>query len=152
MKPPTITRLYWGLTILFCLMMFADGIAGLLLEKTGQAYMRQLGYPVYIMTITGAAKALGALALLQPKYRTLKEWAFAGFAIDFIGAAASTAFAGMGLFGMVPALVMLVVLFGLRYLWQRQLAIAAGGAAIPPFISAGYGALAMEPHCAVADV
>lgn len=125
MKPRTITRLHWGLTVLFCLMMLADGIAGLMLEKTGQEAMRQLGYPLYIMTITGAAKILGALALLQPRYRTLKEWAFAGFTIDFVGAAASTAFAGMGLAGMVPALVMQVVLFGLYYLWKRHLAVGA---------------------------
>ena len=124
MKPRTITRLYWGLTILFGLLMLFDGVAGLLLEKTGQEALRQLGYPVYVMTITGAAKVLGALALLQSKYRTLKEWAFAGFAIDFIGAAASVALAGMGLPGTAPALVMLAVLFGLYYLWKQHLAYA----------------------------
>ncbi|WP_210516657.1 DoxX family protein [Hymenobacter terricola] len=124
MKPRTTARLYWTLTVLFCLMMLADGVAGLLLEKNGQEAMRQLGYPLYIMTITGVAKILGALALLQSKYRTLKEWAFAGFAIDFIGAAASVLFAGMGLVGSIPALVMLAVLFGLYFLWKRYLATA----------------------------
>jgi uncharacterized membrane protein len=122
MKTHTTNRLYWTLTILFCLMMLADGVAGLMLEKNGQEAMRQLGYPLYIMTITGAAKILGALALLQNKYRTLKEWAFAGFTIDFIGAAASTAFAGLGFVGMLPALVMTAVLFGLYFLWKRYLA------------------------------
>ncbi len=124
MTPRTTTRLYWSLTILFCLLMLADGVAGLLLEKNGQQAMRQLGYPIYIMTITGAAKILGALALLQTKYRTLKEWAFAGFAIDFIGAAASVALAGLGLVGTLPALVMTAVLFGLYGLWKRYLTLA----------------------------
>ncbi|GAB2862114.1 DoxX family protein [Hymenobacter ruber] len=124
MKPRTTARLYWTLTLLFCLMMLADGVAGLMLEKNGQEAMRQLGYPLYIMTITGAAKILGALALLQNKYRTLKEWAFAGFAIDFIGAAASVAFAGMGFVGTVPALVMTAVLFGIYFLWKQYLATA----------------------------
>jgi uncharacterized membrane protein len=122
MKPRTLNGLYWGLTSVFCLLMLADGLAGLLHEANGVAAMRQLGYPVYIMDITGAAKILGALALLQPRYRTLTEWAFAGFAIDFIGAAASVAFAGMGLVAMLPAVVMLAVLGGLYYLWQRYLA------------------------------
>ncbi|MDB5267363.1 MAG: DoxX family protein [Hymenobacter sp.] len=121
MKPRTTARLYWTLTILFCLMMLADGVAGLMLEKNGQEAIRQLGYPLYIMTITGAAKILGALALLQNQYRTLKEWAFAGFAIDFIGAAASVALAGMGFGGTLPALVMTAVLFGLYFLWKRYL-------------------------------
>ncbi len=129
MKPRTTVRLYWTLTILFCLLMLADGVAGLMLEKNGQDAMRQLGYPLYIMTITGAAKILGALALLQNKYRTLKEWAYAGFAIDFIGAAASVALAGMGFVATLPALVMTAVLFGLYFLWKRYLASRAQPAA-----------------------
>ncbi|WP_305011216.1 DoxX family protein [Hymenobacter mellowenesis] len=121
MKPRTTARLYWTLTILFCLMMLADGVAGLLHEQNGVTAMKALGYPIYIMDITGAAKILGALALLQNKYRTLKEWAFAGFAIDFIGAAASVAFAGLGVVGTLPALVMTAVLFGIYFLWKRYL-------------------------------
>jgi hypothetical protein len=122
MNPRTTARIYWTLTILFCLMMLADGVAGLLHEATGVAAMKQLGYPVYIMDITGAAKILGALALLQTKYRTLKEWAYAGFAIDFVGAGASVLFAGMGVAATIPAQVMLAVLFGMYFLWERVLA------------------------------
>lgn len=122
MRPRTTSRLYWGFTIFFSLLMIADGIAGLLHEQNGVAAMKQLGYPVYIMDITGAAKILGALALLQTKYRMLKEWAYAGFAIDFVGAAASVALAGMGLAATVPALVMTAVLFGLYFLWKRHAA------------------------------
>jgi hypothetical protein len=124
MKTRTIARLYWTLLILFCLMMLADGVAGLLHEQNGVAALKQLGYPVYIMDITGAAKILGALALLQSKYRTLKEWAFAGFVIDFVGAAASVAFAGLGVVGTIPALVMLAVVFGIYFLWKQYLASA----------------------------
>lgn len=124
MKPRTTTILYRGLTALFCLLMLADGIAGLLQVDGGREAFRLLGYPMYALLILGAAKLLGALALAQPWFRTLKEWAFAGFTINFIGAAASTAFAGMGLIGMLPAVVMLVLLFGLYFLWHRHQAIA----------------------------
>ena len=140
MTARTTTRLYWGLTSLFCLLMLADGVAGLLLEKNGQQAMRQLGYPVYLMTITGAAKILGALALLQPRYRTLKEWAFAGFAIDFVGAAASVVLAGLGFAGALPALVMAAVLCGLYALWQRYLAGARPAAQPAPDASKAPGA------------
>ncbi|MBJ6110759.1 DoxX family protein [Hymenobacter sp. BT523] len=122
MQPRTTARLYWGLTILFCLMMLADGVAGLLHEQNGVVAMKQLGYPVYLMDITGAAKILGALALLQHKYRALKEWAYAGFAIDFMGAGASVLFAGMGVAAAVPAAVMLAVLLGMYFLWKQYLA------------------------------
>ncbi|GAB3580374.1 DoxX family protein [Hymenobacter daeguensis] len=119
MKPRTTARLYWTLTVLFCLMMLADGVAGLLHEPNGVAAMKQLGYPIYLMDITGAAKILGALALLQTRYRTLQEWAFAGFVIDFIGAAASVLLAGMGGVATIPALVMLVVVAGIYFLWKQ---------------------------------
>ena len=139
MKPRTTARFYWTLTALFCLMMLADGVAGLLHEPNGVAAMQQLGYPVFVMDITGAAKIMGALALLQRNFHTLKEWAFAGFVFDFIGAAASVLFAGMGLVATLPALLMLAVVLGLYFLWQRYL---AGRALAPttPETSAAFAA------------
>jgi len=49
-----------------------------------------LGYPVYIMKILGLAKVLGGIAILTGRSPRLKEWAYAGFAFDFLGATAST--------------------------------------------------------------
>ena len=121
MKPKTTHRLYWGLTGLFAVLMIADGAAGVLQEENGQVAMHQLGYPVYLLTIVGTAKILGALALLQPYSRTLKEWAFAGFAINFIGASASWFFSNGGAVGVVPPLVALALLLGLRRLWKTYL-------------------------------
>lgn len=46
----------------------------------------RLGYPAYFVTILGVAKLLGALALLNPWYAKLREWAYAGFAFILIGA------------------------------------------------------------------
>ena len=143
MKPRTTTILHGSLTVLFCLMMLLDGGAGLLRVEGGEEAMRHLGYPMYILPILGTAKILGALALLQPTFRTLKEWAFAGFTINFIGAGASTAFAGLGMVGALPALVMLVVLFALYYLWKqhltqvRSLAQAPACEASPAVLAAG---------------
>ena len=137
MKPRT-TILYRGLTAFFCLLMLADGIAGLLQVEGGREAFRLLGYPMYALLILGAAKLLGALALVQPWFRTLKEWAFASFTINFIGAAVSTAFAGMGLMGMLPAVVMLAVLFGLYYFWKQSLATPRPAEAVET--SAAYAA------------
>ena len=44
-----------------------------------------LGYPVYFGTILVMFKVLGGLALVIPQVNPrIKEWAFAGFGIDFI--------------------------------------------------------------------
>ena len=53
-----------------------------------------LGYPEYLMTILGTAKLLGVVALLIPGVPLLKEWAYAGFTFDLLGASASHAFVG----------------------------------------------------------
>jgi hypothetical protein len=120
MRPKTLKILSWSLTILFALMMLMDGGAGLAQEAHGQQSMQALGYPLYLMYILGAAKVLDALALLQPWLRTLKEWAFAGFAFNFMGAAASQLLSGAGFDLAVPALVMLAVLLLIYFLWKKH--------------------------------
>jgi hypothetical protein len=71
------------------------------------------------MVITGAFKILGAIAILQNKYKTIKEWAFAGFAINFIGAFASRAFMGDAIGLLIPPLVVLAVMFVVYYFWKK---------------------------------
>ena len=63
---------------------------GVLPALTGHSKMAiegitSLGYPLYFVTILTCFKVLGALALIIPKVSArVKEWAYAGFAIDFI--------------------------------------------------------------------
>ena len=45
-----------------------------------------LGYPVYLLKFLGAAKKLGVLAIVTGKFPAFKEWAYAGFAFDLLGA------------------------------------------------------------------
>ncbi len=53
-----------------------------------------LGYPMYFFAILGVWKALGAIAILVPRFPRLKEWAYAGIFFDLTGAAASCALSG----------------------------------------------------------
>jgi hypothetical protein len=110
---------YWSLTILFAAAMFMDGIAGIMRVEEGKEVLRHLGYPEYIMSIFGVAKISGVIAILQAKYQTIKEWAYAGFAINFIGAAASRAYAGDGLALIIPPIVVLAFMFVLYFLGKR---------------------------------
>lgn len=64
----------------------------LLRVEPQQETMANLGYPEYLMTILGVAKILGVIALLSPGLPLLKEWAYAGFTFDLVGASASHAF------------------------------------------------------------
>ncbi len=85
---------YWAATVLFCLAMAASGVMNLLRVEQMKESITALGYPEYLMTILGVAKILGVIALLSPSTPLLKEWAYAGFTFDLLGASASHALAG----------------------------------------------------------
>lgn len=111
MKPKTVKIAYWISTIIFSLMMLMDGYGGVARVEDGQVVMKHLQYPVYLLSIVGTAKILGAVAILQPKFQTIKEWAYAGFAINFVGAAASRAFMGDSAGEIIVPLVALGIMF-----------------------------------------
>ena len=98
---------YWLATALFCLAMTAGGTMNLFRVELQREAITALGYPEYLMTILGVAKILGVVALLIPKTPLLKEWAYAGFTFDLLGAAASHAFIGDPI---VEAIVPLAIL------------------------------------------
>lgn len=56
--------------------------------------VRDLGYPVYLLSILGAWKILGAAVILAPGLPRLKEWAYAGTVFELSGAAISSVLAG----------------------------------------------------------
>lgn len=85
---------YWVATGIFCAMLGGGGLSYLAgVEQFAEAIVG-LGYPPYLLTILGVAKVLGVIVLLAPGRPLLKEWAYAGFAFDLIGAVASHTFVG----------------------------------------------------------
>jgi len=107
------------LTILFALAMLGDAYGGITKQQAGIDVLTHLGFPIYMMPFMGVAKLLGAIALLQTKFRLAKEWAFAGFVFNFIGAAASRAATGDGAGLIIVPLVMLAVLCLTYYFWNK---------------------------------
>ena len=119
MKPKTIKIIYWVVTILFSLFMLYSGVSEVMQIEQGKEIMKHLGYPIYVNTIIGVAKILGAFAILQWKFKTLKEWAYAGFTIDFIGASASFYFSGDGIVATLMPFIFLAVMFVSYFLWKK---------------------------------
>ena len=103
---------YWLLTGLFCLAMGAGGTMNLMRADVQKEAMTALGYPEYLMTILGVAKLLGVIALLIPGVPLLKEWAYAGFTFDLLGASASHAFVGDPIAETIVPLVVLGLAVG----------------------------------------
>jgi hypothetical protein len=100
---------YWTATGPFCAVLGFSGIAHFGHLEAMVESMAALGYPVYFMTILGLAKLLGVVALLAPGQPLLKEWAYAGFAFNLVGAVSSHVFVGDPASEFVPPAVLLLV-------------------------------------------
>jgi hypothetical protein len=115
---------YWGVTGLFCLQMAFTAYAQLRLPQVAEAFTH-LGFPGYFRVELSLAKLLGVALLLAPGPARLKEWAYAGFAIDVGSAVIAHLSVGDGpeAWGWAAATG---VLWGLSYfLWRRLQAAPA---------------------------
>ncbi len=98
---------YWTTTTIIAIAFLSGGAAYLAGAGFALQGMLALGYPAYFVTILGAWKALGAIAILGPRSPRLKEWAYAGIAFDLSGAALSHVAVGDPAAKVLAPLVML---------------------------------------------
>lgn len=99
--------IYWIFTVFLAIGMLAGGIQQLLQIGGYVEIITQLGYPLYFLSILGAWKILGVIAVLVPKFPLLKEWAYAGFFFVMSGAAISHIAEGQPFTEALPSLVLL---------------------------------------------
>jgi uncharacterized membrane protein YphA (DoxX/SURF4 family) len=85
MKSLKIT--YWISTCLFSGIFLMTGTLYLLHAQVMVTKFHEIGFPLYILNLLGILKLAGAATLLVPGFPRLKEWAYAGFVFDLIGAA-----------------------------------------------------------------
>lgn len=100
--------LYWGSTILLALFMAAAGTMYFVAGAPAETF-DQLGFPDFLRVELGIAKLLGALALVTPVPRSVKEWTYAGFTITFVSAFLAHFMAGDPASALVPPVVAFVL-------------------------------------------
>lgn len=109
MMSKTKKIIYWISTIWLSLGMVSSGIVQLFKIEEGIAFILDLGYPRYFLTLLAIWKLLGVAAFLMPRYPLIKEWAYAGFFFMMSGAVYSHI--AMGTTNeMVPAAISLVLI------------------------------------------
>ena len=84
---------YWTVTLLLAAAVMLSGIGQLMQYGGNLELVTNLGYPLYVLTILGIWKVLGAIALVVPGFPRLKEWVHAGIFFLMTGAALSHVFA-----------------------------------------------------------
>jgi type II secretory pathway component PulF len=78
--------IYWVITIPFLLFMLFSAINPFIDRASGEKLMAMLQYPFSLLIFLSFAKILGIIAILVPGLPRLKEWAYAGFMFDLVGA------------------------------------------------------------------
>jgi uncharacterized membrane protein YphA (DoxX/SURF4 family) len=85
---------YWVTTLFGPASFVIGGVLNLGQSEQAVSTLHHLGYPAYFASILGIGKLLGAIAVVAPGLRRLKEWAYAGFFFDLTAAAFSRAAVG----------------------------------------------------------
>ena len=108
--------IFWTATILIFLF---EGVMPAFTSQTELAKegIRHLGYPEYFGNALVVFKVLGSLILIIPQLpKRVKEWAYAGFAFDFIFASIShTAVDGFTFNSIFPLIVFAVLIVSYVY-------------------------------------
>jgi uncharacterized membrane protein len=117
---------YWIVTGLFAAFMVFSSVPNVMSSPESVQFIADhLGYPKYIIPFLGVAKILGAIVLLIPNLRRIKEWAYAGLCFDLVGAGASL----IAVDGWQPQMLFMVVFIGVLFLsyflWHKKLATNA---------------------------
>src|SRR3984957_1388310 len=99
--------LYWVITILVAFSIASGGAAQLFGARENVEGIVRLGYPAFFLTIIGFWKLLGGIVIVLPRFRLVKEWAYAGIVFDLSGAAESNAFSGMPVFHVIEPIVLM---------------------------------------------
>lgn len=103
--------IYWAITGFLAFGMLAQGVSQIVhTQGYVDIIMVQLGYPSYFLTIIGVWKLLGVITILMPRFKLLKEWAYAGFFFVMSGALFSHIASGAPIIATTPALVLLVLI------------------------------------------
>lgn len=123
MKNPKMKKdkiIYWIATGIIALF---EGVMPALTSQTELAKegIRHLGYPAYFGNALVIFKVLGVLALVIPAIpKRVKEWAYAGFAFDFLFATISHG-AVDGIIGQTFFPLIVLAILGVSYVYYHKL-------------------------------
>ena len=79
-------KLYTTLKVIFSSFMLFSAVGELTLNGTVVHSMELIQMPAYLLYLLGVLKISGIIALWFSPFKWIKEWAYAGFTFDFLGA------------------------------------------------------------------
>lgn len=114
---------YWILTGLLIPSLGFGSVMELLGKPQSVEVITSLGYPAYLSPFLGVARILALLSIFTPKFKRLKEWAYAGLVFDVIGAIYSQIAVGNPFTYNLLPIVTLGVILGSYFLYHKRISI-----------------------------
>jgi DoxX-like family len=111
--------IFWIITGLFSAFMLFSAASELINGHEAKEFIEKLGYPAYFNPFIGIMKVFGIVALIVPGYPRIKEWAYAGFFFDLIGATYSLTAVGGFSTGILFMLLPITFLF-ISYIYSHK--------------------------------
>jgi uncharacterized membrane protein YphA (DoxX/SURF4 family) len=107
-----INIIYWICTGLIMALMLVSAVGSFFSNPDGAKMMDQMGYKPYIIHFLAVAKILGIITLLLPGFYRLKEWVYAGFTFDLLGAVYSMIAVGLppAKWAMIPVFIIILAI------------------------------------------
>ena len=115
-----VRTLYWVFTGIFTVFTLLTSISQVLSAQSSVEVMNILKFPLYMLSFLGVAKIMGMIAVLIPNFQKIKEWAYAGFMFDYIGATYSMIAVG-GTIDKWGFMIVPILLCWLSYYYQGKL-------------------------------
>jgi len=119
---------FWVVNGLLAAFMALASIPDLLSVPEAVVVFERLGYPLYLLPFIGVAKLFGIAAILLRVPWRIKEWAYAGFAFDSLGAVYSHIYVGDSFsqwWGALLSLVLVAGAYGLYWLRSQPSIVAS---------------------------
>lgn len=123
MSKTTINVIYWISTGLILAMMLFSAVSSFMENPDGAKMLAAIGYRPYVLHLLAVAKVLGVIAILTPGFPRLKEWAYAGFMFDLIGATYSFYASGFAFKDWAFMLILIAVLACSYIFYHKRLAL-----------------------------
>jgi uncharacterized membrane protein YphA (DoxX/SURF4 family) len=122
-----INIIYWIATVIILALMLFSAISSFIPNSGSAKMTAQLGYQPYVFHLLAVAKVLGVIAILTPGFPRLKEWAYAGFTFDLLGAIYSFYATGSPVSQWAPMFVFVAILACSYIYYHKKLALKASG-------------------------
>ena len=119
MSKTTINVIYWVTTGLILAMMLFSAASSFMDNPESAKMLDAIGYRPYVLHLLAVLKILGTIAILTPGFPRLKEWAYAGFTFDLIGATYSFYASGFA-FKDWAFMLVLIALLACSYIFYHK--------------------------------